>query len=161
MLPYKFESIVAAALAEDIGNGDLTTLATVPEGTYARGDLIAKAAGVLCGLPLLAAVYALLNPAVTVTLRAKEGEAVAAGTPIASVAGPARAILSGERLALNLLQHLSGIATETAAAVQAVAGTKAKITDTRKTTPLLRPLEKYAVTVGGGPATASASMTAF
>jgi nicotinate-nucleotide pyrophosphorylase (carboxylating) len=137
------------ALEEDIGPGDATTLATVPAGTRAAGQIVARAAGVVAGLPVVAAVFHLLDPAVVVTPLVADGAAVAAGAALAALDGDAPAILAGERTALNYLGRLSGIATLAAHCAQAVAGTGARVVDTRKTTPGLRVLEKYAVRMGG------------
>jgi nicotinate-nucleotide pyrophosphorylase (carboxylating) len=141
--------LVAAALREDLGRGDVTTAATVPPGARGRGAIVARGACVLAGLPLLDLVFAELGD-VQVDLRALDGTAVRAGAVLARLDGDLTAILSGERVALNLLQRLSGVATLTQRFVAAVAGTKAQILDTRKTTPGLRLLEKYAVRMGGG-----------
>jgi len=146
----ELERVVAAALAEDVGEGDATTNATIAETAVARAQLLVEEAGVVCGVPVAAAVFAALDPAVEVTQLVADGTAVVAGTVVAELAGPARAILTGERTALNLLGRLSGIATLTRRHVDAVAGTDAQILDTRKTTPGLRALEKYAVRCGGG-----------
>jgi nicotinate-nucleotide pyrophosphorylase (carboxylating) len=142
--------VVGLALAEDVGPGDVTSLATVPPEAPGRAVFQAKASGVLCGLPLLEAVYAQIDPAVRVQCLEMEGAALTPGTRIAVVDGPARSLLTGERVALNFLQHLSGIATRTARFVRLVEGTGARIVDTRKTVPGLRALAKYAVRVGGG-----------
>ncbi len=150
MIKPEIDRIIAAALAEDIGGGDITTEASVPQDTMTKGRFVAKEAGIICGLAVMERVFGYLDETVLVTMKVKEGEAVLPGTVIATIEGPAHAILAGERVALNLLQRMSGIATKTARAVAAVAGTGTKITDTRKTTPLLRPLEKYAVRIGGG-----------
>lgn len=151
MLPtLDADRIIALALAEDVGPGDVTTLATVPELSLGRAVFLAKAEGVLAGLPLIERVYSQLDPNVRTTLIVADGSRVTPGTPIAEVAGPSRALLTGERLALNLVQHLSGIATRTARFVQLVDGTGARIVDTRKTLPGLRALAKYAVRMGGG-----------
>lgn len=144
------DRIVRMALDEDVGTGDLTTLATVPEHLVGRGTIVAREPGVLCGLPVVEAVYRALSPAVRVVPFLQEGAAFEGGQPLAEVAGPVRALLTGERVALNFLQRLSGIATLTRRFVEACRGTAARITDTRKTTPGLRPLERYAVRVGGG-----------
>jgi nicotinate-nucleotide pyrophosphorylase (carboxylating) len=136
-------------LDEDIGAGDVTTLATVPAGTRAAGQIVARAAGVVAGLPVVAAVFHLLDPAVVVTPLVAEGAAVEGGAALAALDGDARAILTGERTALNYLGRLSGIATLAARCAQAVEGTGARVVDTRKTTPGLRALEKYAVRMGG------------
>ena len=143
-------SVIDAALKEDLGSGDLTTNACVPEDAAVRGRYIAKEDGVICGLALCALVFERLGGGVSFTALKKDGEAVKKGETAALVSGNARTILSGERVGLNLLQHLSGIATATARAVKAVSGTGARITDTRKTTPGLRALENYAVRAGGG-----------
>jgi nicotinate-nucleotide pyrophosphorylase (carboxylating) len=123
---------------------------TVPPGRQARGRLLAKAAGVISGLDVAGEVFRRVDPAIIFTPLAADGDAVAAMTPIATVAGPARSLLTGERVALNMLQRLSGVATITARYVAAVRDTKARIVDTRKTTPGLRALEKAAVRHGGG-----------
>jgi nicotinate-nucleotide pyrophosphorylase (carboxylating) len=143
--------VVAAALAEDLALGDPTTDGLFAPDTTATFSLLVKEPGVVSGLPLVAAVFAALSPAVVVTAAATDGDRVAA-TPveIARIAGPARAILSGERTALNLLGRLSGIATLTARCVAELEGTGATLLDTRKTTAGLRDLEKYAVRCGGG-----------
>ena len=141
---------LVAWLAEDIGSGDITTMSCVPQEARSVGRFVAKEPGVVCGLEILTRVFSLIDPAVVVTPAVAEGDRVEAEAVIAEITGPSRAILQGERLALNLLQRLSGIATRTAEAVAQVAGTKAKVCDTRKTTPGLRALEKYAVRVGGG-----------
>lgn len=147
---HLIDTIVAHALAEDIGSGDLTTLAAIPVTAQTTAHFVAREAGVIAGLPVVAAVFRQLDPKVNVMLHTSDGATVAAGVTLATVAGPARSILSGERVALNLLQRLSGIASLTAQYVAAVAGTRAQILDTRKTTPGLRALEKYAVRMGGG-----------
>ncbi len=137
-------------LREDIGEGDITTLWTVPEGTPARAWIVARQPCVAAGLPVAAAVFAELDERVACEAAVDEGAEVAAGARLMRLAGPAAPILSGERVALNLLQHLSGIATVTRRYANAVAGTRASVSDTRKTTPGLRALEKYAVRAGGG-----------
>jgi nicotinate-nucleotide pyrophosphorylase (carboxylating) len=139
------------ALAEDLGRaGDITSCAVVGEHVRASGRIVARHAGVIAGLPLAGRVLRRLERAVEFRPAVEDGERVSADAVLASVAGPARALLAGERVALNLLGHLSGIATATRAQVEAVAGTRATIVDTRKTTPGLRALEKYAVRCGGG-----------
>jgi nicotinate-nucleotide pyrophosphorylase (carboxylating) len=144
-------ALIEAALAEDIGRGDLTTRLTVGDDVPAQGRLLAKQAGVAAGLPLVGKIFAALaGPAVAVQLHLDDGESFDAGTVLAFLSGPASFLLAGERVALNFLQRLSGVATLTRRYVQAVAGTRAHIVDTRKTTPGLRVLEKYAVRVGGG-----------
>jgi nicotinate-nucleotide pyrophosphorylase (carboxylating) len=145
-----WEAIIDLALAEDIGTGDITTLATVPAETRARGTMIAKAEGVISGLAVATAVFHRVDPQITVVPCVADGTKVVPRTVIAEVEGPARSILMAERVALNLIQRLSGVATLTAQYVAAVAGTKVRIVDTRKTTPGLRVLEKQAVRDGGG-----------
>lgn len=137
-------------LQEDIGFGDVTTMSTIPETAQGVGILYAKEAGVIAGLPVAQLVFETVDPTLSFTALVKEGARVEKGEQIAEVSGSVRSILSGERLALNLLQRLSGIATRTSEYAQAVSGTKARVVDTRKTTPGLRMLEKYAVRVGGG-----------
>ncbi|NJM06736.1 carboxylating nicotinate-nucleotide diphosphorylase [Candidatus Gracilibacteria bacterium] len=143
-------SVVEAALHEDIGTGDLTTLAVIPAAAMARAAFVFREPGVLAGAPLAAAVFARVEPALRYEALLPEGALVGRGAVVATVSGPARGLLSGERVALNLLQRLSGIATLTARYVAEIQGTRARILDTRKTTPGLRALEKYAVRVGGG-----------
>lgn len=141
---------IDAALEEDVGPGDVTTLWTVREDAMARADLIAKAEGVIAGLEVAARVFLRVDARVVFTPHLADGQRVVPGDRIVEVAGPARGILTAERTALNFLQRLSGIATATSACVAAVAGTGAKILDTRKTAPGLRLLDKYAVRAGGG-----------
>ncbi|MDR0293172.1 MAG: carboxylating nicotinate-nucleotide diphosphorylase [Oscillospiraceae bacterium] len=147
---FDVDTLIQTALKEDIGWRDITTETCVPADKKITGAFIAKEPMVICGLFLLPRVFDALDKSVTVTFRCQDGDALPAGTAIAGVSGPARAILTGERTALNLLQRLTGIATRTRGAVAAAEGTRAKICDTRKTTPGLRELEKYAVRVGGG-----------
>lgn len=142
--------IVAAALEEDRVAEDVTTLSTVPPGLRGVGRLVAKEAGTLAGLLIATEVFQQVNASVFVKPMAHDGEQFAAGAILAEVRGPVRAILQAERVALNLLQRLSGTATLTSAFVEGVAGTGAVILDTRKTTPGLRDFEKYAVRCGGG-----------
>jgi nicotinate-nucleotide pyrophosphorylase (carboxylating) len=142
-------TIVERALSEDIGTGDLSSL-TIPADVTAEAHVVPRSAGVAAGLPLLAAVFAAVDPALHVTLHHADGNAFRAGDVLATVRGPARSLLQGERVALNLLQRMCGIATLTARYVDAVSGTGTRILDTRKTTPGLRALEKYAVRMGGG-----------
>jgi nicotinate-nucleotide pyrophosphorylase (carboxylating) len=141
---------VGRALAEDIGSGDVTTLALVPASAIGQADLVAREPLVLAGLPLAEAAFRELSQAVRLQRRAADGQRLAAGSILLHLAGPARPLLSAERVALNFLGRLSGIATLAAQFVAAVAGTPAKILDTRKTTPGWRRLEKYAVACGGG-----------
>ncbi|MCX7751568.1 MAG: carboxylating nicotinate-nucleotide diphosphorylase [Blastocatellia bacterium] len=137
-------------LAEDVGRGDITTEAVVLPGVRARGRFIAKQDLVVAGLEVADAVFAVLDSSVEIEAFVTDGDRVRAGDVFARVEGPAEVLLAAERTALNLLQHLSGIATLTRAFVEAVAGTRAQIVDTRKTLPGLRMLQKYAVVVGGG-----------
>jgi len=142
---------VAAALAEDLGPaGDVTTLASVPADRTARATFVAREAMVLAGLPAVVETFRQLDRRVTVRALVQEGASVSGGTIVAEAAGPARALLAGERTALNFLQRMSGIATATRAAVDEIRGTGATILDTRKTAPGLRALDKYAVAAGGG-----------
>lgn len=147
---FYLDDIIKRALEEDIGNGDITTLATVDEDKQTEGFFIAKEEGIICGLPVLRRVFEMIDTAVKLEYNISEGDLVKKGDLIAKISGSAQNILTGERVALNFLQRLSGIATQTRNAVQQVAGTKAIITDTRKTTPGLRGIEKYAVRIGGG-----------
>ena len=145
------EPVVRAALAEDLGRaGDLTTDALIDPDARASGAIRARRAGRVAGVAAARLAFELLDPAVRVTVWADDGTPVAAGATILRLDGPARALLTGERVALNLLGHLSGIATATADLVAAIEGTRAAIADTRKTTPGLRALEKAAVRAGGG-----------
>jgi len=142
--------LIEKSLKEDVGTGDITTLSTIPADKKAKGRFLAKENGVLCGMDVCRAVFDFVDPTVVFIAHATDGAAVKKGDVLAEISGNARSILTGERLSLNLLQHMSGIATRTAEAVEKVAGTKARIADTRKTTPGLRVLEKYAVKCGGG-----------
>jgi nicotinate-nucleotide pyrophosphorylase (carboxylating) len=142
--------LIDVALAEDVGPGDWTTRWTVPARLRAEGEVVAKAPGVIAGLQVAAAVFARLNPRVEVDFLVTDGVAVSPGDSVCLIRGPARAILTGERTALNVLQRLSGVATLTNHFVKAIQGTGARIVDTRKTTPGLRMLEKAAVRAGGG-----------
>jgi nicotinate-nucleotide pyrophosphorylase (carboxylating) len=141
-------TLIELALAEDLGEGDRTSLATVPAGVRARGRLLAKQPLVVCGVPLLGHVLGRLGEA-TLTVHDAEGTLVAPGRVVAHVEAQARVLLAGERLALNLLQHLSGIATLTRQCVEAVRGSRLVVRDTRKTLPGMRRLAKYAVRTGG------------
>jgi nicotinate-nucleotide pyrophosphorylase (carboxylating) len=148
--PADYRELLRGFLKEDIGAGDITTSTVVPAGRRARGELVAKAPLVLAGLDIFLEVFRLLEPAVVAEVERKDGDELSVGTIPARVRGLAGTLLTGERVALNLLQRLSGIATLTRRFVREVAGTNAQILDTRKTTPGLRSLEKYAVRVGGG-----------
>ncbi|WP_425387250.1 carboxylating nicotinate-nucleotide diphosphorylase [Arthrobacter castelli] len=142
-------TVVEAALAEDAPWGDITTTALVPDGVRATAGLSAREAGVLAGSAVFAAAMRLTDPAITVRFHVADGGRFGAGTQLATVSGPARSVLTAERVGLNLLQRMSGIATTTAGYV-AAAGANARIADTRKTTPGLRAVERYAVRCGGG-----------
>ncbi|HTP65144.1 MAG TPA: carboxylating nicotinate-nucleotide diphosphorylase [Geobacteraceae bacterium] len=144
------DRIIENALAEDIHTGDITTLAVATERRAARARMIAKEPLVLAGIETAARVFHLLDPDILFTPRFADGEQVSAGDVIAEISGDAASLLQGERVALNFLQRLSGIATLTARYVAEIKGTGARVVDTRKTTPGLRTLEKYAVRVGGG-----------
>ena len=141
-------NLVCTALAEDVGAGDITTECAVPADLRGTGHIIAKEPCVVAGLPLVEVVFRQLAGQVEAFVR--DGDLIETGQRVCTITGPARAILTGERTALNFLQRLSGIATLTRQFVNEVAGTKAQILDTRKTTPTLRALEKYAVAAGGG-----------
>jgi nicotinate-nucleotide pyrophosphorylase (carboxylating) len=144
------DEVVRRALSEDVGTGDITTLLTVPDGLEAVGDFIATQPGVLAGMPVVERVFYWVNPTVRLERMVKEGQHFEAGAVLAQVRGEARALLTAERVALNFLQRLSGIATLTARFVETVRDLPVRICDTRKTTPGLRYLERYAVRVGGG-----------
>ena len=144
------QNLCRAALAEDVGSGDATTLSVVPENLEAAAVISAKEECVCAGLPVAAAVFAELDPAASFDALVQEGAQCAAGQALARIEARARALLTGERSALNFLQRLCGIATLTRAYVDAAGRSKARILDTRKTTPGLRALEKYAVVTGGG-----------
>ncbi len=145
------EPLVRAALLEDLGRaGDITTDAVVPVEAQATTALVARQQGVLAGLDLARIAFELIEPKVVFAAERSDGDALAPGDVIATISGPARGILTAERVALNFLCHLSGIASATASVVKAVAGYKAQIVCTRKTTPGLRAVEKYAVRMGGG-----------
>ena len=144
------DALITLALAEDVGPGDWTTLWTVPEGRHVAARVVAKADGVIAGTEAARRVFSRVDPALEVEMLLADGTSVGAGDRVAHIRGAARSILTAERVALNLLQRLSGVATATRAYVDAVAGTGARILDTRKTTPGMRALEKAAVRAGGG-----------
>jgi nicotinate-nucleotide pyrophosphorylase (carboxylating) len=149
--PLEIDEAVTRALAEDLGRaGDVTSIATVPEGTPGRAVVAARKAGRIAGLPLVEAAFRKLAPEMEIKTHARDGDAVAANTSLMTVTGPARAMLASERVALNFIGHLSGVATATAEYVRLVAHTKTRVTCTRKTLPGLRALQKYAVRCGGG-----------
>lgn len=143
------ERIIATALAEDLGVGDMTSRLTVPVNAVARAKVIAKQALVVCGGPVVARTFAQVDPSVAIELRVRDGERVEAGTEVVALSGRARSLLAGERTALNLLGRASAVATLTALYVQA-AGPDLRVVDTRKTMPGLRALDRYAVRCGGG-----------
>ena len=142
--------IIQRALAEDIGDGDITTQSTVPEELWLEGHFVARAEGIIAGLEVARMVFTLLDERVELHPLVTDGQAVSPLMQLAKVHGPGRALLTGERTALNLVQRISGIATSTRRYVQAVQGTKAVILDTRKTAPGLRALDKLGVRLGGG-----------
>jgi nicotinate-nucleotide pyrophosphorylase (carboxylating) len=149
--PLLIEPLVRRALEEDMGRaGDITTDAVIPPGQTARGQIAARQSGVVCGLVAADLAFRLIDPTIVFTLCLPDGSEIAKGDVIAALDGPARAILTAERVALNFMGHLSGVATATHELVSRVAGTKARIICTRKTIPGLRVLEKYAVRCGGG-----------
>ncbi|MBN2207604.1 MAG: carboxylating nicotinate-nucleotide diphosphorylase [Candidatus Aminicenantes bacterium] len=150
MLPEGTDRLIDLALAEDLPAGDVTTDCVVPDGALSKAAFTAKAEGLLAGIDVAARVFERVDSRVRFDPLTADGRAVACGEVLARVEGPAAAILKAERTALNFLQRLSGIASATGAYVRAVAGTKARILDTRKTTPGWRALEKYAVRMGGG-----------
>ena len=150
LLPLLYEPIVRRALEEDLGRaGDLTTDLVVPIGTRAKGAIVAREAGCVAGLDVALSAFTQLDASVAIAREAQDGQMVPAGTTLAVLEGSARTLLSGERVCLNLLGRMCGIATATRAAVDAVRGTGARITGTRKTTPGLRILEKYAKRAAG------------
>ena len=146
----EFDPFLRNVITEDIGDGDITTDAVVPESALATADVIVRVNGVLAGLAVALRAFSILDARVHLERRIDDGAVVPAGTAVARVSGPARGILTAERVALNLLGRLSGIATVTRAYVDEIRGFRAKISDTRKTTPGLRALERYAVRAGGG-----------
>jgi nicotinate-nucleotide pyrophosphorylase (carboxylating) len=150
--PAAVQRIARDTLAEDLGpeGMDVTSVATIPAEQTGSGDLVARADGVVAGLAVAAAVYEAVDSTVEFDLKARDGDRVARGDVLATVSGPVRSLLTAERSALNLLCRMSGVATHTRAWADALAGTKATVLDTRKTTPGLRILEKYAVRAGGG-----------
>jgi nicotinate-nucleotide pyrophosphorylase (carboxylating) len=148
--PIDISALLRTALGEDIGAGDVTSLATIPADVKARFAMNTRAELVVCGVAFLPELFAMVNAGVKVDIRVGEGEKVPAGATLAIIEGQARALLSGERVALNLVQQLSGVATLTRRYVEAVAGTGAVILDTRKTVLGMRVAQKYAVKCGGG-----------
>ena len=147
---HQIEAVVAMALAEDAPHGDVTSQTLIPATTTATAELVAREPGILAGAEVFEVAMTTLDETVKVTVLAADGDRFDAGQVLARVEGPARAVLQAERVALNLVQRMSGIATQTARHVEAVTGTKARVVDTRKTTPGLRALERHAVRCGGG-----------
>ena len=149
--PLAIDEVVRRALDEDLGRaGDVTSIATMPDGTNGRAVVVARKAGTISGLPLVETAFRALAPYIEIEGHARDGVTVAGKTALMAISGDARAILGAERVALNFIGHLSGIATATAEFVRFIAHTRARICCTRKTTPGLRALEKYAVRCGGG-----------
>jgi len=144
------QRLLDLALEEDVGRGDVTSAAVIDETQEAEADIVAGERAVVCGLGIMEAVFTRFDWRTRVRAKVADGDPVAKGTLVASVRGPAQALLAGERTALNFLQHLSGVATLTQAFVAASEGAKVRVADTRKTTPGVRALQKYAVRVGGG-----------
>lgn len=149
-LEKEIDQLIERVIAEDVCCGDITSIACLSDSRQATGAFLLKQSAVLAGLPLLPRLFNALDPRLEVTLAVEEGSSQKAGTIIGKVSGSVRSILAGERIALNLLEHASGVATLTAEYVKKLAGIKCDILDTRKTLPGLRALEKYAVAVGGG-----------
>ncbi len=150
LTPQTIETVVRSALAEDAPWGDLTSQLLLPLGAVAAARLVAREPGVFSGGAVFSATMTAIEPSITTELLVADGDIFPAGAVLATVTGPARAVLQAERVALNLVQRMSGIATLTAAYVERVAGTRARVVDTRKTTPGLRALERHAVRSGGG-----------
>lgn len=149
--PLAIDEAVTRALAEDLGRaGDVTSAATIPPAVHAHAILVARQAGMIAGLPLAVAVFQRLSADINIQAHVRDGNAVAKGVNVLTISGPARAVLAGERTALNFVGRLSGIATLTSSYIRHAGVTKTRICDTRKTTPGLRALEKYAVRCGGG-----------
>lgn len=147
---WELEDIVRRALAEDLGSGDVTTDSLIPPTAMGSGAVQVREEGVIAGLDALVTTFRLMDPAIEVELLKQDGDRVQRGDIVARLRGPARGLLKGERVALNFIQRMSAIATATARLVQAVEGLPVRIIDTRKTTPGLRALERYAVRAGGG-----------
>lgn len=149
LAPDTIDAIITKALAEDVGAGDITSESVIPATMTCRGKIVCKEEGVVAGMSVTQRVFELVDERIQFDVKVKDGDKVQEDQVVARLYGPARGILKGERVALNFLQHLSGIATMTSRFVKAVDGTKTKILDTRKTTPGLRSLEKYATRMGG------------
>jgi nicotinate-nucleotide pyrophosphorylase (carboxylating) len=144
------DALIRLSLEEDIGTGDITTVSTIPPDAKCTANVLAKSDVVVAGIPFFARVFEMLNPAVTIEQKVAEGQFATCGEVLATVSGPTQSVLTGERVALNILQRLSGVATMTARYATALKGTNARVVDTRKTTPGMRALQKYAVRMGGG-----------
>jgi nicotinate-nucleotide pyrophosphorylase (carboxylating) len=144
------QHIIQQAIAEDLGTGDHTSLATIPEDATGQADMLAKQPGILAGLIYVAEVFRQIDNSITIQYFKRDGDTIQPGNVICSLNGPSRSIVAGERLALNLVQRLSGIATYSRYLVDRISKYPVKLLDTRKTTPLLREMEKYAVRMGGG-----------
>jgi len=149
-LDFNLKNLIANALAEDIGNGDITSEATIPAESTSEATILAKQDLVLAGIDVASEVFHYLDTRIQFSSFAKDGDVIRSGTELARLSGNTRNLLAGERVALNLLQHMSGIASLTAKYVETMQGLKAQVLDTRKTLPGLRQLEKYAVRMGGG-----------
>jgi nicotinate-nucleotide pyrophosphorylase (carboxylating) len=149
-IPSEVREFIRSALAEDIGHGDLTTMLIVHHGQKCRADIIAREGCTLAGLPFAFEAFRLLDPELECKALKEEGARVKAGETVARISGHTRPVLTAERTALNMIQRMTGIATLTSSYVDAVIGTRSRILDTRKTTPMMRFLEKYAVRMGGG-----------
>ncbi|XEC94961.1 carboxylating nicotinate-nucleotide diphosphorylase [Paenibacillus tarimensis] len=147
---YALREQIRGWLAEDVGSGDITTETTIPAGQLSKAVIHIKEDGIVAGLPAARLVFELVDPLLRFTALVRDGDRVTQGTVLAEVEGSTHSLLTGERLALNLMQRMSGIATKTASYVEALAGLPVKLADTRKTTPGHRLLEKYAVRIGGG-----------
>jgi nicotinate-nucleotide pyrophosphorylase (carboxylating) len=150
MLNDDMKSFIALSLKEDIGEGDVTSESSVPKNLSQKGYILAKEQGIVAGIEVAKEVFQQVDPSVSFTSLIADGDSVSFGDVVIELEGPARSILSGERLALNFMQRMSGIATRTAEIMEILFGTKTKVLDTRKTTPGLRAFEKWAVTLGGG-----------
>lgn len=144
------EALVSLAIAEDIGEGDITSRAIFSESGSSSATIISKQDGVLCGNDMLRCVYEIIDPHVSVTHAVQDGGRIRNGDAVASISGPTISVLSGERIALNFMQRMTGIATRTSAVVSLLEGTRIQLLDTRKTAPGFRMLDKYAVRIGGG-----------
>lgn len=150
MTDYNFDDVILSALAEDIPQGDITSESVVPADSRSKAVIMAKEEGILAGIPVAQRVFELIDPSVSFRVLKRDGRFVQIGDLLAEIEGPSISLLKGERTALNFLQRMSGIATTTRKFVQILSGSGTKVLDTRKTTPGMRVLEKYAVKMGGG-----------